>query len=268
MLWVYTILLHYLSNTFQISKRQVDQFVPGRLVPSCQLYVKWTGGQEQPVELLHRVELLGAKEPFNFFLIRLPSLPPPLTPQSMCSCIVVAYIYPTCWQWIKYSYPLHHLILLKDSWIDWYWANSRDSVKHKIISYAAINIDRLCMLRFCTFLPRWSDWEYAQQTTVKRSDGCSLPQGGRQMEDNWNLPRNPKWSISRYFREMQRQSPQMPYWDAGDLDKANPPSCLLGSCHWGYGVSGWRAAWERAEGQVHAGHFFVFSCSEIPTYTH
>jgi len=33
--------------------------------------VKWTGQQEQPVELVHRVKLLGAKEPFNFFMIRI-----------------------------------------------------------------------------------------------------------------------------------------------------------------------------------------------------
>jgi len=71
--------------SFQITKRQVDEFVPGRLVPSCQLYAKLTGQQEQSVELVHRVELLGAKEPFNFFLIRPPSLPSLLTTQSMCS---------------------------------------------------------------------------------------------------------------------------------------------------------------------------------------
>ena len=65
----------------QITKHQVDRFVPGRRVPSCQLYVKWTGQQQQPVELVHRVELLGAKEPFNFFLIRPPSLPK--LPQGM-----------------------------------------------------------------------------------------------------------------------------------------------------------------------------------------
>ena len=29
----------------QVTKHQVDQFVPGCRVPSCQLYVKWTGQQ-------------------------------------------------------------------------------------------------------------------------------------------------------------------------------------------------------------------------------
>ena len=60
--------------TWQITKSQVDRFVPGGRVPSCQLYVKWTGQQGQPVELVHRVKLLGAKEPNNFFLMRPPAL--------------------------------------------------------------------------------------------------------------------------------------------------------------------------------------------------
>jgi len=59
---------------WQITKSQVDRFIPGGRVPSCQVYVEWTGQQEQPVKLVHRVKLLGAKEPNNFFLMR----PPPL----------------------------------------------------------------------------------------------------------------------------------------------------------------------------------------------
>lgn len=51
----------------QVTKHQVDQFVPGCQVPSCQLFVKWTGQQGPPVELAHSVDLLGVKEPFNFF---------------------------------------------------------------------------------------------------------------------------------------------------------------------------------------------------------
>ena len=80
-------------------RRQVDQFAPGQWVPSCQLYVKWTGQQEQPVELVHRVELLGAKEPFNFFSIRPPSLmPPPQLPQGMHTSLV------TRCQWKLFTY--------------------------------------------------------------------------------------------------------------------------------------------------------------------
>jgi len=61
----------------QITKNQVDRFVPGCRVPSCQLYVQWSGQQQQPMELVHRVDLLGAKQPYNFFFIRRPTLQPP-----------------------------------------------------------------------------------------------------------------------------------------------------------------------------------------------
>ena len=78
---------------FQITKHQVDQFVPGRRVPSCQLRVEWTGQQEQPVELVHRVGLPGAKEPFNFFFIRI--LPPQGCVESLLH-IVMCKGFGTC----------------------------------------------------------------------------------------------------------------------------------------------------------------------------
>ena len=53
----------------QITKSQVDHFVPDGRVPSCQLHLEWHGQQEQPVELAHRVKLLGAKEPNNWIVI-------------------------------------------------------------------------------------------------------------------------------------------------------------------------------------------------------
>ena len=62
---------------FQIMRRQVDQFAPGQWVPSCQLSVEWTKEQENPTKLVHRVKLVGAKEPFNFFSIQSPALSPP-----------------------------------------------------------------------------------------------------------------------------------------------------------------------------------------------
>ena len=62
----------------QISKWEVDTFKPGHRVPACQLLLKWGGVQEQPVELMYRINLLGAKEPFNYTLIFLPELHPPL----------------------------------------------------------------------------------------------------------------------------------------------------------------------------------------------
>ena len=59
----------------QITKNQVNNFDPGCKQPFyCQLHVEWTKEEEQPMELLHRVNLLGARTPFNFFVIQLPQL--------------------------------------------------------------------------------------------------------------------------------------------------------------------------------------------------
>jgi len=77
-------------------KRQVDQFAPGHWVPSCQLSVEWTREQEQPIKLVHRVKLVMAKEPFNFFSIQSPAMSPPpqgkyLIPLFMFTVIVTNY---------------------------------------------------------------------------------------------------------------------------------------------------------------------------------
>ena len=61
-------------NIQQITKHQVDHFMPGGRIPSCQFHVKWTGNQEQEhVELVHKVKLLGAMKPFDFFRVQLPA---------------------------------------------------------------------------------------------------------------------------------------------------------------------------------------------------
>ena len=86
------IMVVYCMICVQITKRQVDQFVPGRQVPSCQLDAKWTG-QQQPVELVHTVELLGAKAPYNFFFIRIP--PPQGCVESLLH-IVMHKCFGTC----------------------------------------------------------------------------------------------------------------------------------------------------------------------------
>ena len=52
----------------QVTKRQVDKFVLGRRVPSCQLRLEWVG-TGQPVVLYHHVTLKGAKELFNCLAI-------------------------------------------------------------------------------------------------------------------------------------------------------------------------------------------------------
>ena len=90
--------LHYLTATAKIifinslftqkiKKNHVDLLVPGRNLPSCQLHVKWTG--QQPTELMHRIKLHGAKEPYNFFLIRLPAV----QPQPSQGSIISVYYY-------------------------------------------------------------------------------------------------------------------------------------------------------------------------------
>ena len=56
----------------QITRDQVDHFVPGSQLPSCQLYVKWSGRLGMPKELLHKVTLQGAKESHNWILLQPP----------------------------------------------------------------------------------------------------------------------------------------------------------------------------------------------------
>lgn len=52
----------------QVTKKQVDKFVVGKRVPSCQLRLEWVG-TGWPVVLFHHVTLKGAKEPFNCLAI-------------------------------------------------------------------------------------------------------------------------------------------------------------------------------------------------------
>ena len=58
----------------QVKKSQVDNYRGGQRVPHCQLRLQWKGG-EQPVVLCHKLELVGAKEPFNFLTIESDPLP-------------------------------------------------------------------------------------------------------------------------------------------------------------------------------------------------
>ena len=54
----------------QIEKEQVDSFKTGQAIPSCQLTAVWTK-QNKPSLVFHKVELTGAKEPFNFLNMKL-----------------------------------------------------------------------------------------------------------------------------------------------------------------------------------------------------
>ena len=54
------------THLFQVLKDEVDNFLPGQMIPSCELLVNRHLGSK--VEVL-RAELVGAKSPHNFFCI-------------------------------------------------------------------------------------------------------------------------------------------------------------------------------------------------------
>ena len=54
------------SPTHQITKKDVDQFKKGRWIPECRLVVQWEREDQRPVRLRQKVDLTGAKAPYNF----------------------------------------------------------------------------------------------------------------------------------------------------------------------------------------------------------
>ena len=57
----------------QITRDDVDQFKKGQWIPECQPIVQWERKDEKPVELRHKVDLTGAKAPYNFIHLILDS---------------------------------------------------------------------------------------------------------------------------------------------------------------------------------------------------
>ena len=55
----------------QISKKDADQFEPGQWIPECQLIVQWEKKDQRPVQLMQKVNLIGAKAPYNFIHLTL-----------------------------------------------------------------------------------------------------------------------------------------------------------------------------------------------------
>ena len=51
----------------------VDQYAAGRWIPGCQLILEWEGEDQKPVRLRHKVQLIGAKPPNNYFNLTLKS---------------------------------------------------------------------------------------------------------------------------------------------------------------------------------------------------
>ena len=58
----------------QVTKRHVDNYMPGRRIPNCQLSAEFVGLLAELVPLsYYEVSLIGAKPPHNKFTIRSPS---------------------------------------------------------------------------------------------------------------------------------------------------------------------------------------------------
>ncbi len=69
-------------------KKHVDQFKPGQSIPHCHLKAKVTSDHEvSPPELLHKVKLVGAKDPFKFITLNL-VLQQTLPGQNQLLCVI------------------------------------------------------------------------------------------------------------------------------------------------------------------------------------
>ena len=57
----------------QISRKNVNDYKPGQWIPECELLVEWDPSQKdkKPVRLRHRVNLIGARAPYNYFNLNL-----------------------------------------------------------------------------------------------------------------------------------------------------------------------------------------------------
>ena len=53
----------------QIIKKKVDNFQPGKMIPSCRLNVSFTLSEITEPSLRYCVKLLGAKKPYDMFKI-------------------------------------------------------------------------------------------------------------------------------------------------------------------------------------------------------
>ena len=59
-------------NLFQIKKKKIDTYTPGKLIPSFQLKLEKLDKREKGSAMLE-IKLIGAKEPNNTFLIDAPT---------------------------------------------------------------------------------------------------------------------------------------------------------------------------------------------------
>ena len=63
--------LHFLYP-HHILREYVDDFVPGTCIPpKCELLVEWDYKDKEPVRLRYKINLIGAREPYNFYNLSL-----------------------------------------------------------------------------------------------------------------------------------------------------------------------------------------------------
>ena len=70
MVHIYTQMYILITFTLQILKEVVDQFEPGKGIPSCQLIARVVESSKRE-PLIHTVNLEGAKEPYDVFTIHI-----------------------------------------------------------------------------------------------------------------------------------------------------------------------------------------------------
>ena len=71
--------------SIKVMKKKVDSFEPGKMIPSCQLSAEFLSSLRKVPSLKHHIKLLGAKEPYDSFLIK----PPIATLTSMAEGTVL-----------------------------------------------------------------------------------------------------------------------------------------------------------------------------------
>ena len=79
----------------QIAKVDIREFKRGRIFPTCTIELEWTGSGEIK-RLSHKVNIIGAKKPDNYFYMR-------YSPQEcefvrvynvyVCVCVVTMHVY-------------------------------------------------------------------------------------------------------------------------------------------------------------------------------
>ena len=58
----------------QVTKQQIDDYTPGKAVPCCTLLAEYQAEPNKAVKRVqHRVELIGAEDPFDMFVLDLPA---------------------------------------------------------------------------------------------------------------------------------------------------------------------------------------------------